>query len=452
MRTCRCTWGAEVAARGQPADPARRLPAGVMPLHYAWTLQPGGVGGGGGDSAHYSGSVDLTLSLRPGEPPSACVPLHAHPGRLRIVGVAVVVQAEAAGRHGGGGRGGRGGRAPPPPPTPTPTSTVRCLCDESRPGETPAGCAAHACTGTVVTRPAGGGDDQLVLRLSGGGAGSAPSGVAINNLMARPGLNLTLRVRYRGTYPTASDPSAGSGLFLSAPSAHTAPVLVTQFESYGARRALPCMDEPALKATFDVQYVLPRASKLVALANMPPRNGANPVAHPDLPEMDVHSFERTPLMPTYLLCVAIGELVGVPSFAPGLEGTEITVWAVPEHASLLQNAAAHSAAAFSFMERFTGVKYALPKADLVAVPGKSGAMENWGLLLMDETRFLVNRSTEGEHAQLASANIICHEIAHQWFGDYVTMKWWTDIWSVCLGLCANVLSASHRSLEPCASI
>eukprot|EP01050_Picozoa_sp_SAG11_P028868 SAG11_NODE_7899_length_1083_cov_1.008130_2_plen_187_part_01 len=66
--------------------------------------------------------------------------------------------------------------------------------------------------------------------------------------------------------------------------------------------------------------------------------------------------------------------------------------------------------------------------DLVAVPGFGGAMENWGLLVMDETRFLVNRSTESTHSKVASANIVCHEVAHQWFGDLVTMDWWSNIW------------------------
>ena len=96
---------------------------------------------------------------------------------------------------------------------------------------------------------------------------------------------------------------------------------------------------------------------------------------------------------------------------------EVMVWAVPEHAELLKNAVAVSGPAVSFMEAFTGVPFALPKMDLVAVPGKGGAMENWGLLTMDESSFLVNSTTEGTHELVKSGNIICHEIAHQWFGD-----------------------------------
>eukprot|EP01052_Picozoa_sp_SAG31_P025104 SAG31_NODE_2180_length_6247_cov_4.910052_4_plen_84_part_00 len=79
------------------------------------------------------------------------------------------------------------------------------------------------------------------------------------------------------------------------------------------------------------------------------------------------------------------------------------------------------------MEQFTGVDFALPKADLVAVPGAGGAMENWGLLRMDETSFLVNDKVEGVHEKADSASITCHEIAHQWFGDLVTMEWWDNL-------------------------
>eukprot|EP01045_Picozoa_sp_COSAG04_P029971 COSAG04_NODE_5067_length_1757_cov_1.578408_3_plen_106_part_01 len=99
------------------------------------------------------------------------------------------------------------------------------------------------------------------------------------------------------------------------------------------------------------------------------------------------------------------------------DGQEVMVWAVPEHAELLKNAVAVSGPAVSFMETFTGVPFALPKMDLVAVPGKGGAMENWGLLLFDERRFLVNPSTEGEYHKQECRNVICHEVAHQWFGD-----------------------------------
>ena len=74
------------------------------------------------------------------------------------------------------------------------------------------------------------------------------------------------------------------------------------------------------------------------------------------------------------------------------------------------------------------MKFPLPKADLVAVPGAGGAMENFGLLRMDETSFLVNDAVEGAHELADSALITCHETAHQWFGDLVTMEWWDNLW------------------------
>ena len=91
----------------------------------------------------------------------------------------------------------------------------------------------------------------------------------------------------------------------------------------------------------------------------------------------------------------------------------MNVWSVPELAANLGEAAAVAAASISFYGQLTGVEYALPKADLVAVPGKGGAMENWGLLLFDEKRLLVNPDTEGEYEKQECRNVVCHEVAHQ---------------------------------------
>ena len=366
-----CAFGA-----GQ-ASSQLRLPAAVVPKHYHWTLEPG-TGYDDVNVRSFAGSVEMTVGLAAGETPSSCIPMHSHPDTIAISVVEVL----------------------------KPDGSVQCLCDEAALPTTTRSCLAQTCA-YVAVRPGGPSSDQIVLNL--GSTSTLVTSTA----------DTTVRIGYRGTY------GGGSGLYITAPSPQSKPIIAMQGESYGARRAFPCLDEPALEATFDMTYILPRVPGLVALANMPT---ASVAPHPDQPEMDVHRFQRTPVMPTYLICVVVGNLVGIPSPAPGLTSTVVTVWAVPEHVDLLSNAIAVSGQAVYFMEQFTGVDFALPKMDLVAVPGKGGAMENWGLLTMDSESFLVNATIESTHELVKSSNIICHEIAHQWFGDLVTMEWWDNIW------------------------
>ena len=366
-----CAFGA-----GQTSG-SQRLPGAVVPMHYRWTLEPG-TGYDDVNVAHFAGSIEVTVALTAGEAATSCIPMHSHPESISISSVEVL----------------------------GPDGSVQCLCDEAALPATTRSCLAQTCA-YVAVRPAGPSSDQIVLNL-----GSTSTLVTSTS-------ETTVRIGYRGTY------GGGSGLYITAPSPQSKPIIAMQGESYGARRAFPCLDEPALEATFDMTYILPRKAGLVALANMPV---VSVQPHPDHPEMDVHRFQRTPVMPTYLICVVVGNLVGIPSPAPGLTSTTVTVWAVPEHVELLSNAVAVSGQAVYFMEQFTGVDFALPKMDLVAVPGKGGAMENWGLLTMDSSSFLVNATIESTHELVKSSNIICHEIAHQWFGDLVTMEWWDNIW------------------------
>ena len=363
-----CAFGA-----GQTGD--QRLPGAVVPTHYRWTLEPG-TGYDDVNVANFAGSIEVTVTLADGEAASSCIPMHAHPDAISVSTVEVL----------------------------EPDGSVQCLCDEAALPSATKSCLARTCA-YVAMRPGGPSSDQIVLNLG--------------STLVTSTSETTVRISYRGAY------GGGSGLYITAPSPQSKPIIAMQGESYGARRAFPCLDEPALEATFDMVYILPRVPGLVALANMPVLS-VQP--HPDHPEMDVHRFQRTPVMPTYLICVVVGNLVGIPSTAPGLTSTTVTVWAVPEHAELLSNAIKVSGQAVYFMEQFTGVDFALPKMDLVAVPGKGGAMENWGLLTMDSESFLVNATTESTHELVKSSNIICHEIAHQWFGDLVTMAWWDNIW------------------------
>ena len=238
--------------------------------------------------------------------------------------------------------------------------------------------------------------------------------------MTSPGSTFTLMLEFTGRYR-----SRGSGLYLSAPSPRTPPLVVTQFEATGARWAFPCFDEPALKAEVSVQLIVPQRGGLAALTNMP-ETGRSPER--GRPGFERVSFAKSPPMSTYLIAFTIGELTRVSSTVAGRGGPEVNVWSVPELAPNLGEAASVAAASLAFYHHLTGVPFSLPKADMVAVPGKGGAMENWGLLLFDERRFLVNPSTEGEYHKQECRNVICHEVAHQWFGDLVTDADWDSLW------------------------
>ena len=197
-------------------------------------------------------------------------------------------------------------------------------------------------------------------------------------------------------------------------------LLATQFESHHAREVFPCIDEPEAKATFDV--CLTTETSISALGNMPitrqtTENGQL-----------VTAFETTPKMSTYLLAWVTGELHK--KSATTKDGVIVNVWATPaQTADSFDFALDTAVKSIEFYNDFFGVPYPLPKSDLVALPDFSSlAMENWGLITYREIGLLAypgKTSIEG-HQLIATA--ITHELAHQWFGNLVTMKWWNDLW------------------------
>ncbi|KAK9811131.1 hypothetical protein WJX73_005144 [Symbiochloris irregularis] len=202
---------------------------------------------------------------------------------------------------------------------------------------------------------------------------------------------------------------------------HQSVLLVTQLEKLGARHVLPCVDEPAAKAHFEVQIEAPQG--MTALSN-----GAAKIFSPSRREgMQTVAFASTPVMSPYLLAICVGHLVGRSEAAGDQGHLNVTVWSVPGLEGQLHTAQLAATGALSFYETWTGVQQPLSKFDLVAVPGKGGAMENWGLLLFDDERFLVNTSTEGAYGLWRAADVVCHEVAHQWFGNLVTTATWEDL-------------------------
>lgn len=197
-------------------------------------------------------------------------------------------------------------------------------------------------------------------------------------------------------------------------------LLATQFESHHAREVFPCVDEPAAKATFDLQ--LTTEIDVEVLSNMP----VSAQAHSD--GRLVTAFDTTPRMSTYLLAFVVGEMQK--KTAHTVDGVEVNVWATyAQPAESLDFALDIAVRAIEFYDEYFGTKYPLPKSDHVALPDfSSGAMENWGLITYREMALLADPKLTSIDSRHYIATVITHELAHQWFGNLVTMEWWNDLW------------------------
>ncbi|KAI9792331.1 MAG: hypothetical protein M1816_002556 [Peltula sp. TS41687] len=200
----------------------------------------------------------------------------------------------------------------------------------------------------------------------------------------------------------------------------------TDFEACDARRAFPCFDEPNLKATFDLEIEIPE--DLVALNNMPEKE----VKKGKKSGLKVVSFERSPIMSTYLLCWAFGDFEYVEDFTRKRYGGKnlpvrvYTTRGLKEQGRFaLENA--HQVVDY-FSEVFR-IDYPLPKVDLLAVHEfVHGAMENWGLITYRTTALLFDEASSDNKYKNRVAYVVSHELAHQWFGNLVTMDWWSELW------------------------
>jgi alanyl aminopeptidase len=250
---------------------------------------------------------------------------------------------------------------------------------------------------TVTARPAHGGheNEELVLAF----ATPLPPGRATLTIDYRApfdgGLAGLYRVMEDGTY-----------------------YAFTQFESTDARRAFPCFDEPGFKVSFDLALTVPKG--MIAVANMPE------TARHDAGDKTTFEFASTPPLPTYLVAFAVGDFdvrQGATSPLP------IRLVTTKGKSAMGDGALAATDALTRELTSYFGIAFPYPKLDIVAVPNfAAGAMENAGLITFRDWYLLLDRAHASANTKREQALVIAHELAHQWFGDLVTMTWWNDVW------------------------
>ncbi len=198
-------------------------------------------------------------------------------------------------------------------------------------------------------------------------------------------------------------------------------MLGTQFEPTDARRVFPCWDEPVYRATYDIHLVV--SKKLMAVSNMPIAKEID--LGPDQKEV---IFDRTPAMASYLVAIYAGEFETVEGEQDGVKLRIITTEG--KRASAVY-ALESTKRILAYYNQYFGVRYPLPKLDQVAVPNAFatfGAMENWGCITYIDTALLYDPVAGSPAGRQRAFEVIAHEMAHQWFGDLVTMSWWDNLW------------------------
>ncbi|MGE0047051.1 MAG: M1 family metallopeptidase, partial [Hyphomonadaceae bacterium] len=220
-------------------------------------------------------------------------------------------------------------------------------------------------------------------------------------------------------------------------------MLATQFEPGDARRFAPMWDQPNRRAVFQVTVDVPAGQN--AVGNMPVERttrlsgGAQRIR-----------FQPTPSMPSYLLFLAVGDIERISMDVDGVDLGVVTRRGQSERGRV---ALEYGAESLRWFTQYFGIRYPLPKLDMIAVPGAGGfgAMENWGAILYFDQYLLLDAEASSEADRRNVFGIVAHEIAHQWFGNLVTMAWWDDLWlneGFASWMAAKAAEALHPNWSP----
>ncbi|CAJ2643796.1 unnamed protein product [Trifolium pratense] len=243
-------------------------------------------------------------------------------------------------------------------------------------------------------------DEILVLEFS----EQIPTGLGVLSIQFEGTLNDRMKGFYRSTYEHNGERKN---------------MAVTQFEPADARRCFPCWDEPACKATFKITLDVP--SDLVALSNMP-------IAEEKIDNsLKTVSYQESPIMSTYLVAVVVGLFDYVEDHTP--DGIKVRVYCQVGKANQGKFALDVAVKTLGIYKDYFDTPYTLPKLDMIAIPDfAAGAMENYGLVTYRETALLYDDQHSAAANKQRVAVVVAHELAHQWFGNLVTMEWWTHLW------------------------
>ena len=228
-----------------------------------------------------------------------------------------------------------------------------------------------------------------------------------------PAGHLTLDIEYSGILNNEL-----RGFYLSKTAKRN--YAVTQFEPTDARRAFPSFDEPAFKAKYDVALIVDKGDTAISNTNI--------VSDTPGPGEDKHTirFATTPKMSTYLVAFLVGDFQCTSGES---DGVPIRGCATPDKVELTKYAVKAAEFVLHYYDHYFGIKYPMPKLDMIALPDfEAGAMENFGAITYRETDLLLDEKNASVGAKKNVALVVAHEMAHQWFGDMVTMQWWDNLW------------------------